>query len=185
MLSQPSFPSCSPYPCHSLTICRPCPSYTSTSSSGYSSLQMDPVTILSIVGVTTTIVTRVGTLIHTLTTLGNKYREAQRSCTQLAHRLGLFKENLHELKRYIRQDTHLSRRAESTLRLSLSACEEVLADVERCVAGFNRAQGNRLGVFGKAKHVWNEGEIVECERKLGLHLQMLISYIQLVQLYDF
>jgi hypothetical protein len=139
---------------------------------------MDPVTILSIVGATTTIVTRVGTLIYSLTAFASRFRSA----TYLATRLRLFSETLRQLENYIRQATHLLRRAESTLRLSLISCEDVLAEIEGHVASVNRHSNIGLGILGRTKHLWNEEAVTECERKLSLHLQMLSSYIQLVRL---
>jgi len=142
---------------------------------------MEPVSILSIAAATSTIIVRVGTLVHSLTSLASKFRHAQRSATQLATRLQLFSETLRELETYIRRATQLLRRAKSMLRLSLIACEDVLAEIEGYVANANR-QTSRLSIFGRAKHLWNEESVTECERKLSISLQVLSSYIQLLNL---
>jgi hypothetical protein len=75
----------------------------------------------------------------------------------------------------------VSQRAESTIRVSLSTSEDVLGTIERHVSSINHKSKIRLKL-GRSKKLWDEKAIIECDRRLGLHLQMLGLYDQLVKL---
>lgn len=127
------------------------------------------------------IVTRSGSLINDLHTLSSKHEKAQTTARQLADRLELFQQKVIELNFDIKESLHVSPAAESSIRVSLSSSEDVLATVEQHVSKFNQKSRIRLKV-AKIKSSWDNAAIVDCDRRLSLHIQMLYQYIQLAKL---
>ena len=145
---------------------------------------MDPISIVALVGTCSSLATRGVTLVQGLTNLGSRFRSAQRSANQLADRLHLFNETLDQLKTYLQRGNVQSRRTRATLRLFLTSCEDGLSDIEQHIASLNQSAGSgRISILGRARFVWNEPLMQECERRLGLQLQLMNNYVQLVQLY--
>ena len=146
---------------------------------------MDPVTIVSLVGACSTIALRAGTLAKELTSLARRLEQANRSITQLSQRLYLFKETMDQLKTYTQQAEGASKRTKKTLRLFLKSCEDALSDIEKHSQSISQSSGSarsRLNFIGRARVVWNETDMAKCEEKLGYQLQMINTYIQLIEL---
>lgn len=145
---------------------------------------MDPISIVSLVGTCAAIASRGVSLVESLLDLSRRFQSASRSATQLSNRLLLFNATLGQLRAYLQHETTASRRTRATLRLFLSACDDELSTIKNHVdTSLRSASSHRPSILGRARHMWNEAAVLECERKLGLQLQTLNNYIQLVQLY--
>jgi hypothetical protein len=78
---------------------------------------MDPISILALAGTCSAISGRVVTLVDTVMGLISRYREAERSATQMANRLRLFSVTVEELEKWLPKST-VSRNAGIILKAS-------------------------------------------------------------------
>jgi len=135
----------------------------------------------SLIATSNALVARAGSLISELTGLAAKYKKAHQTATQLASRLEIFNSKLCELDRDIKEATDLSPRAQSTLRPSLSACDDAIGTIEQDVASVNHRSKIRLKL-SRSKSLWDENAAKESSNRLKAHIQMLDMYIQVVKL---
>ena len=146
---------------------------------------MDPITILGLVSTCTTIASRVASLVESLPRVVASYRDVERSVLRLGNQLGLFQGSVDELRQYLQRSARLSARVKTTLSASLGSCADIVEDMQRHVrkvTGGEGAAAADVGVIGRARHVWDETFVNQCEQRVLAQMQMMDIYIRMVQL---
>lgn len=150
---------------------------------------MDPITIVGLVGTCTAIASRLGALVESLPRVVASYRDVKRSILRLGNQLRLFHGSIDELRKYLQSSTRVSARVKTNLSASLDSCTVIIEDMQRHVQKVTGGDGGgargNVGVLGRARHVWDESFVDQCEQRVLAQMQMMDIYVRMLQLYSY
>jgi hypothetical protein len=143
---------------------------------------MDPLAIVSLIGTCTSIATRVLATMRDLDELITKIKNIDKAASQLAAQLKLFSGAVTQLQQWIGRATAISNTVRDTLRSALSACDEIVAEIEDHVKRMMPREGSRIGFLETFRALWNERTVQDHIRMLTTQFQTFSLFIQLLGL---
>lgn len=155
---------------------------------------MDRVTAVSLVTCCGSIAAKVARAARDLDEIISNIVDVDRHAHRLRAQLRLFSQLVEQLQQWLngRGATSLSDRATADLKPALSACEEIVVDMQGLLARIvplvtgqaeDKEPHARAARLGTVRLLWNERVIQEYERMLGNQVSAFTLFIQLMQLY--
>lgn len=144
---------------------------------------MDPISVVSLLGICTSITTKLVSVSRDLEELITKVRAIDRTTTQLAAQLKMFSVTVAQLQQWLANDATMSDLIKETMQSALIACNEVVTEIEDHVRRITPPDGGRLGVADTIRALWNERTVQDYIRMVTTQFQAFNLFIQLLALY--